>query len=187
MTDAEAVLPVVPFSVVDTNPVTLFHAPWSTPVTVTENVQLPPAARDPPVTAIVRDDAVRVRLFVPPQTDCVPSVMLNPTGMTSLIEIPLRATFPTVVFEIVNDNVDVEPAAIVVGENDFVMVGAGTGSAQPVRVIESYSRAPPTPSTFAPDPVNLMKVFPDAFVLLVKSTVWVVKTSTGFEIVNAET
>ena len=166
---------------------TLFHVPWSTPVTVTLKVQLPPAAKEPPVIAIVRLEAVRVRLFVPPQTDCVPSVMLNPRGMTSLKAIPLRATLPTVVFEIVNDRVDVEPAAIVVGEKDFVMVGAGTGSAQPVRVMLSNSKFPPEESLFAPEPVILMNVFPAVFVLLVRSRVCVVNPAAGLEIVNAET
>jgi hypothetical protein len=69
-------------------------------------VQLPPAFNDPFVKVIVLLAALVVRLFVPPQTDAVESPMDKPFGNLSLKEIPVCATFPAAVFEIVKDKVE---------------------------------------------------------------------------------
>ena len=58
------------------------------PVTVTLNVQLPPAAREPPVREIVLVAAVVTRLLVPLQADTVAFGTESPLGNTSVKEIP---------------------------------------------------------------------------------------------------
>ncbi len=81
---------VVPVCVEERKPVTLLYEPSVVPVTVTPNVQLPPAESDPPVKAIVLVAAVVVNV---PVVHCVleESVMVKPEGRTSVKATPLKA------------------------------------------------------------------------------------------------
>ena len=57
-------------------------------MTVTLNVQLPPAAREPPVMEIVRVETVVTKLLVPLQADVVALGMESPLGSASVKEMP---------------------------------------------------------------------------------------------------
>ena len=57
-------------------------------MTVTLNVQLPPAAREPPVREIVRVEVVVTRLLMPLQAEVVALGMESPLGSTSVKEMP---------------------------------------------------------------------------------------------------
>ena len=57
-------------------------------MTVTLNVQLPPAAREPPVREIVRVEAVVTKLLVPLHAVVVVLGMESPLGSTSVKEMP---------------------------------------------------------------------------------------------------
>jgi hypothetical protein len=101
------------------------------PVTVTLKVQLPPAESVPPVKAMVRVEAVVVN--VPPHCDVDESAIESPDGSTSLKATPVNAVFPAALLLSVKLNVEVAPW--IIGEmKDLVIVGAGTGSPQPVIV-----------------------------------------------------
>lgn len=105
--------------------VSFAFVPAVVPVTVTENSHDPAAARDPPVTAMVLVEAVRVRLFVPPQTDWVPSVIVTPVGRTS-VKLNPDNDEPEFGFVIVNVNVDVAFFRMAAGENDLARRGGST-------------------------------------------------------------
>lgn len=110
------------------------------PVTVTLNVQLPPAAREPPVREIVLVDAFVTRLFVPLHADVVEFGTESPLGSTSLKAIPDCATFPLAVLLIVNVNVDVAPLRMGFDTKDFVRVGAGAGMRHPLKITLSIAK-----------------------------------------------
>ena len=80
----------VPLSVDETKPVTLLYCPSVVPITLTLKVQLPPAASDPPVNAMVLVDAVVVN--VPPlHWGELLSTIESPIGKISVNAIPLKA------------------------------------------------------------------------------------------------
>ena len=83
------------------------------------NVQVLFAATEPDARVMVFG-ALRVRLFVPPQTDCVPLVTVRPVGKTSVNARPVRFTLPgteALVLSIVNVSVEVAFFAIGSGLN----------------------------------------------------------------------
>ena len=101
-------------------------------MTVTLKVQLPPAASEPPVRAIVLMAAVLVT--VPPHCEEEESAIDSPAGKTSVNATPVSAWLPPAVLFSVNDSVEFEFLTICVGENDFESVGAAGASAQPVKL-----------------------------------------------------
>lgn len=89
-TFAVAVFPVPPFVDV-TLPVVLVYVPVVVPVTVTLNEQVPPATIVVVFrSAIILVAAVVVRLFIPPQTENVPSATDSPKGNTSVNATPVK-------------------------------------------------------------------------------------------------
>jgi len=119
--DALAVLPVPPFAE-ETLPVVLFLSPAVIPVTVTLNVQLPFAAIEPPVRAIVFG---AVTVNVPPHCALVALVTVKPAGRVSV-----KATFVRAVlvfgFVMVKLKVVVPFNGIVAAPNDFEIEGGAT-------------------------------------------------------------
>jgi hypothetical protein len=104
-------------------PVVLFLTPAVVPVTVTENVQLPPPAIDPPLKAIV-PGAVVVR--EPPHAVTAPAVdTVNPTGKVSLNATPVKAVLPFG-FVIVKLSEVVPPTGIEAAPKVLVMLGGPT-------------------------------------------------------------
>jgi len=79
----------VPVSVDEIYPLTFSYCPSDVPVTVTSKEQLPPAASDAPVNAIVLVAAVVVNV---PVVHCVDreSATDRPTGKTSVKAIPVN-------------------------------------------------------------------------------------------------
>ena len=110
---------------------TFSYCPSVVPVTVTLNVQEPPAASDPPVNAIVRVAAVVVN--VPPHSEVEEFAIDKPDGRTSVKATLLNARFPAAVLLRVKLNVDVEALSMGFGENDLAIVGAGAAMLQPVK------------------------------------------------------
>src|SRR5687768_6820761 len=108
-------------------PVTLSWVPAVVPVTVTVNVQVPPAAMIPPVRVIARVAALVVSV---PAVHCedVESRIDRPAGRTSENVTPVSAWLPGEVLGMLKVSADVAPCAIDVGENDLVIVGAGAGT-----------------------------------------------------------
>lgn len=68
---------------------TFSYAPSVLPVTVTLNVQLPPATREPPVKEIVRVEAVVTKLLRPLHAEAVELRTESPLGKTSVKAIPV--------------------------------------------------------------------------------------------------
>jgi len=104
------------------------------------NVQLPPAASEPPVSEIVRVAAVVTRLLVPLQAEVVALGTESPLGRISVNAIPVCATFPLAVLLIVKDKVEVAPLIIGFVRKDFVIVGAGAARRHPVNVTLSIAK-----------------------------------------------
>ncbi len=115
----------------ETYPVTLSYCPSTVPVTFTLKVQLPPAARVPPVKAMVRVAAVVVN--VPPHCEVDESAIDKPAGKTSVKARPLKARFPTTVLFMVNLNVEIPPLITGLTKKDLEIVGAGAGILHPVK------------------------------------------------------
>ena len=90
-------------------PVTLSYCPSVVPVTVTSNVQEPPADSVPPLSEMVSfvGDTLFVTVNVPPHCVEVELTTSNPRGNVSVNATPVRALFPEAVFEIVNRKVEV--------------------------------------------------------------------------------
>lgn len=110
----------VPVSLLEIAPVMLFLTPAVTPVTVTPNEQLPPAAIDPPVRAIV---LLPVTVSVPPpQVVIVPFGTVNPTGNVSVKLTPVIARVELVLVT-VNISEVVPPTGTVAAPNALLIVG----------------------------------------------------------------
>ena len=122
-------------------PVTFSYEPSVLPVTLTLNEQLAPAAREAPVSEMVRVAVVVTRVPVPLHTEGVVALETdNPAGSTSLNAIPDCATFPLAVLLMVNVNeVDV-PLTIGLVVKDLLRVGAGDGIRHPVRITLSIAK-----------------------------------------------
>ncbi len=95
------------------------------PVTVTVNVHLLFADIVPPVTVMVLVAAVDVKLFVPPQTEDVPSLIDKPAGKTSVTATPVNAV-ARFGFVMVKLRLVVLPVRTYVAPNDFSMDGGAT-------------------------------------------------------------
>ena len=94
--------------------------------------------------------------------------MDSPAGKTSVKAMPVSKMFPCDVLLIVNLRVDILPLMIGFVKKDFVIVGGGEGTLQPVKVMTSYCKPAPLLSFFAPDPLILMVVAPVVLVKFVK-------------------
>ena len=131
----------VPLSLEERKPVTFSYEPSVLPVTLTLNEQLAPAAREAPVSEMVRVAVVVTRVPVPLHTEGVVALETdNPAGSTSLKAIPDCATFPLAVLLMVNVNeVDV-PLTIGLVVKDLLRVGAGDGIRHPVRITLSIAK-----------------------------------------------
>jgi hypothetical protein len=116
-------------------------------VTVKLTVQEAPAASVPPLNEIV---CVAVVNSVPPHCDENPVGTVRPAGRVSVKFTPVKAT-PVFGFERVNVNVDVAPTATGFGVNVLLMV-AGVGDPQPVKVTLSKLISFPLEVAFAPYP-----------------------------------
>ena len=117
--EPEAVLPLPP-SVDVTAVVVLFFVPAVAPVTVTLNVQSLFAASDPPEKDMVLGVVVDSD---PPQVAVGPPVAtVRPAGNVSVNPMPDRELFRFGLV-MVNDNVEVLPVKIEVGENAFARLG----------------------------------------------------------------
>lgn len=105
-------------------------------MTLTEIVQLAPAASVPAFKAIV--DVPAVAVTVPPQVLVKPFGVLitSPPGSTSVKLTPVRALLPEVVLEIVKVNVLALPVEMGLVPKAFEIAGGG-GFAQPVMVTSS--------------------------------------------------
>ena len=121
---AVAVLPVP--AVVSLTVTELFFVPGVNPVTFTENVHVPLAARVPPVRLIVPEPGVAV--IVPaPQEPVTPGdvATTTPAGSVSVKFTPLSPA-KLFGFVIVKLSVDVPPTPIVDGLNDLLMLGGAS-------------------------------------------------------------
>jgi hypothetical protein len=118
---SEAVFPVPPL-VEETAPLVLGYRPLLALVTFTCTRQVAPAATEPPLKLILF--ALAVAVSVPPHVvEAVGTVAFcKPTGYVSEKAIPVRALF-RFGLDIVNVSVDVPPARIGLGENNFEMLG----------------------------------------------------------------
>jgi len=116
-----AVLPVPPFVEV-TAPVVLFFTPAVEPVTVTLNVQLPLAAIEPPLNAIVSGAVV---VNVPPHWVVEEAATVKPAGRVSVTATPVKAV-PAFGFVIVKLNVVVPFNRMVAAPNDLLIEGGAT-------------------------------------------------------------
>ena len=146
-----AAIPVVPLfvppSAEETNPLTLSYTPDAVVVTVTFTVQEAPAASVPSLNEIVCGAVVK---SVPPHCEDDPVETVSPLGRVSVKLTPVKAT-PVLGFERVNINVEVAPTATGFGENILLMV-AGVGVPQPVKVMLSKLISFPLEVAFAPYP-----------------------------------
>ena len=115
-----AVLPVPPF-VEETLPVVLMYAPAAATLTDAATVQLPLGMIDPPARVIVFPPDVP--LTVPPHCgEATSAARITPPGKVSVNATPVR-TVLVFGFVMVSSSVDVPPATIGFGENDFEMEG----------------------------------------------------------------
>ena len=95
----------------ETYPVTLPYCPSVVPVTVTSNVQEPPAASVPPLSEIVSlvGEVLLVTVKVPPHCAEVELTTSSPRGNASVKATAVNARFPVALLFNVNLNVEVVP------------------------------------------------------------------------------
>ena len=117
-----AVLPLPPLVEVML-PVVFFRNQAVVPVTVTLNVQLPPAAIDPPLSEITPVAAVVVK--VPPHWVVDVLATVNPAGSVSVKATPVSAVV-VFGFVILKLRVFVPPTRIVSAPNDLAILGGAT-------------------------------------------------------------
>lgn len=111
----------VPLSFELIAPVVLFHTPAEAPVTVTEKLQVPLAANDPPLNEIVLG-AVVVSV-PPPQVDVLDVATVIPAGKVSVKLMPVSPS-ELLGLVIVNVRLVVPPTRTLEAPNALLMVGA---------------------------------------------------------------
>src|SRR5215471_1291294 len=102
-------------------PVVLLFCPAVAPVTVTEKLQEPPPATDPPLKLIKLPPLVVT--VPPPHAELLPLATVKPAGSVSVKLTPVIPS-DALVLVMVNVRLVVPPSGMVAAPNDFWMVGA---------------------------------------------------------------
>src|SRR5215471_15587933 len=102
-------------------PVVLLFCPAVAPVTVTEKLQEPPPATDPPLKLIKLPPLVVT--VPPPHAGLLPLATVKPAGSVSVKLMPVIPS-EALVLVMVNVRLVVPPSGIVAAPKDFIIVGA---------------------------------------------------------------